>query len=503
MGLFVLLGGLDGATVKPSGIRASAIPDATPPGSGQTVGLVEFDTFQTSDVSDYLNLLTELISLLGVPPGDIGNLNNLSVVPVDGGASPGPSQSEVLLDIDDVMTAAPGAKVAVYDAPFSGGGSFQSVLNAMISGGVNVISNSWAYCEDQTTLADVQSIDSLMQKAAVAGITVLSGAGDSGSTCLDGSPNTVAVPADSPNLTAVGGSSLTVGPGLTYGNETWWNGANASPPSGQGGFGASKFFARPTYQNGLTGASMRSVPDVVTNADPEQGMLICQAANGGCPNGLVYGGTSMAAPTWASFVAVLNQRMGSNLGFLNPLIYPFANTPAFHNAASMGSDFSHVGLGSPSLGVLALDLSGQSAGPVSAANSVVNSYVALQSASPWLGGVPADGSTQASVKVELTDANDNNISGKTVGLTANSGSHAIISPASGVTDKTNGAAIFLLQTTRRRPLRSLEQTPPTASPSLSRQLLRSLPLRPRPRASAPLQTTSSTTAPRRPPSRSR
>lgn len=220
MGLFVLLGGLDGATVGPSGIRASAIPDATPPGSGQTVGLVEFDTFQTSDVSDYLDLLMELISLLGVPPGDIGNLNNLSVVPVDGGASPGPSQSEVLLDIDDVMTAAPGAKVAVYDAPFSGGGSFQSVLNAMISGGVNVISNSWAYCEDQTTLADVQSIDSLMQKAAVAGITVLSGAGDSGSTCLDGSPNTVAVPADSPNLTAVGGSSLTVGPGLTYGNET-------------------------------------------------------------------------------------------------------------------------------------------------------------------------------------------------------------------------------------------------------------------------------------------
>ncbi len=172
-------------------------------GTGQTVGLIEFDTFQNSDVSDYLNLVSQVTSLLGLPPA---NINNLSVTPVNGGvATPGPDQAEVLLDIDDVMTVAPGAKVAVYDAPFNGAGSFQAVLSAMITGGVNIISNSWAYCEDQTTLADVRSIDSLLQKAAMAGITVLSGTGDNGSTCLDGSANTAAVPADSPNLTAVGG----------------------------------------------------------------------------------------------------------------------------------------------------------------------------------------------------------------------------------------------------------------------------------------------------------
>lgn len=98
----------------------------------------------------------------------------------------------------------------------------------MIDDGVTVISNSWTYCENQTDLADVISIDSILASAAASGISVFNGAGDSGSTCLDGSPNTVAVPADSPNATAVGGSSLNSGPGLTYNGETWWDGSISS-----------------------------------------------------------------------------------------------------------------------------------------------------------------------------------------------------------------------------------------------------------------------------------
>ena len=45
---------------------------------------------------------------------------------------------------------------------------------------LTIISNSWAYCEDQTTLADVQSIDSIFQSAAVSNISIFNGAGDSG-----------------------------------------------------------------------------------------------------------------------------------------------------------------------------------------------------------------------------------------------------------------------------------------------------------------------------------
>src|SRR5262249_26461399 len=161
-------------------------------GTGQKIGVVAYDTFQLSDVRD-------LIALLGVPSALI---NNISQVHVGGGASPGPDQSEVLLDIDIILNTVRGAQIGVYGAPFTGAGRFQAVFNAMINGSVSVISNSWAYCEDQTTLADVQSIESILQTAAGAGISVVTGAGDHGSTCLNGSLNTAHVPASSPHITA-------------------------------------------------------------------------------------------------------------------------------------------------------------------------------------------------------------------------------------------------------------------------------------------------------------
>ena len=158
--------------------------------------------------------------------------------------------------------------MVVYEAPFNGAGaSFQSVFSRMISDKVDVISNSWSYCEDQTTLADVQAIDTLFTTAAGAGISVFNAVGDTGSTCLDGSPNTIGVPADSPNATAVGGTSLFPAPDLSYGSETWWNGVNESPATGQGGFGVSQFFSRPPYQDGLTVSANRSVPDVSIQAE--------------------------------------------------------------------------------------------------------------------------------------------------------------------------------------------------------------------------------------------
>jgi kumamolisin len=35
----------------------------------------------------------------------------------------------------------------------------------------------------------------------------------------------------------------------------------------------------------------------------------------------VFGGTSAVAPLWAALVALLNQRLGRSLGYLNPLLY--------------------------------------------------------------------------------------------------------------------------------------------------------------------------------------
>ncbi|HEX6833276.1 MAG TPA: protease pro-enzyme activation domain-containing protein, partial [Rudaea sp.] len=417
-------------------------------GSGQTIGLVQFDTFARSDIADY-------IDLIGLPAGKI---NDVTQMHVDGGAGavPGANQDEVLLDIDAILTLAPGAKIAVYDAPFNGSGNFQSVFNAMIGDGVDIISNSWSYCEDQTTLADVQSIDSILQTAAAAGISVLNATGDSGSTCLDGSPNTVGVPADSPSATAVGGTSLTQGPGHTYGSETWWDGTHDTPPTGQGGFGVSAFFARPAYQDGISAAPMRSVPDVSVNADPAHGVVICNASQGGCPTNALNGGTSLAAPTWAAFTALLNQTQGSNLGALNPSFYPLSGSNAFHDAASMGSDFAHVGLGSPKLAMLHQQLTQQTTGAVDASVSRVWTFGDDNRVSPLESAAGLvrfdDGDSSAYVVVTLADANGNLVVGKSVTLTANAGSHAVISPSGAVVTDANGVARFKITDQTAEPL---------------------------------------------------
>lgn len=421
-------GGLD-AFAMPEG---GGVPWSQVDGSGQTIGLVAFDQYITSDVIKFLQLI-------GAPATQI---NNLSYVTIGAGASFGAAESEVLLDIDTAMALAPNAAVVVYSAGFDGAGtSFQRVFNRMISDGVDVISNSWAYCEDQTTLADVQSIDAILQTAAAAGISVFSGSGDSGSTCLDGAANVIAVPADAPHVTAVGGTTLRAGAGGVYSGETWWDGSTQTPANGQGGFGISRYFTRPAYQTGFTPSTMRSIPDVAMQADPASGMVICQADAGGCPTGLLYGGTSMAAPMWAAFTSLLNQARGSNLGLANTSFYPLAASAGFHGAASMSSDFAHVGLGSPNLSVLNLLLRGLSPGLPSANLSEL--LATAPPVAPFTSnyGVPADGIAPAVVIVTLRDTNGNTVAGKTVTLTANAGHHATITPSSQAS-RSDGVAVF-------------------------------------------------------------
>ena len=382
-------------------------PPAT--GAGQTIGLVAFSSIQTSDVANWL-------AFAGLPAS---LLSQVSQVSVNGGAALGPDESDVLLGVETALTIAPGAQVVVYNGPFtSPGTSFQTLVNAMIDDGVTIISNSYIYCEDQTTLADVQSIDSILAAAAASGISVFTAAGDAGSTCLDGSANTAAVPADSPHVTAVGGTSVTAGPGFTYGSESWWNGSTSVPPNGQGGFGVSLFFPQPAYQSSVfSGGTMRSIPDVAAPADPALGIAICEADAGGCPTGFLYGGTSFATPIWAAVTALLNQAAGHQLGFLNPILYPRANTSVFHSAASMSTDVAHVGLGSPNVNLMSLALAGLTPGPADASVStaVAGASNPLQ---PFFGTVPADGASSASVVVRLRDSNGYEIQGKTVTLSA-------------------------------------------------------------------------------------
>lgn len=323
-------------------------------GAGWTIGLVEFDNFSFSDVSNWL-------SFAGLPASLI---NNLHVVDVDGGvvASGGIGTTEVLGDIDAVLGFAQGANVVVADAPSKA--SWTDVYNALlgsVAGGTQgLISTSWDSCEYDMSASEAQSIDSLFQQAAASGIFFFTASGDYGGVCIDPNgtygSNVPAAPADAPHGTAVGGTVLQVGAGNTYQSESWWG--SGCPFGGKcaSGFGVSVYFTRPAYQNGFTSASGRSTPDVVAESAP--GITICQTT---CNVG--FGGTSLATPLLAAGIAVADSEF-NNDGYLGnhdwspARLYGLANTPAFHSAASIGSDFAHVGLGSFDLSQLVAQVDG-------------------------------------------------------------------------------------------------------------------------------------------------
>ena len=416
-------GSSSGSTSSGSVVRQSLKTTASAD-PAQKIGLLEFDTFNSSDVENWLELMGFPTSIM----------SQLSEVPVNGGVgSPRAGESEVLVDIDTAigMALSTSTKYVVYDAPPST--SFETMFNTMINDGDTVISNSWSQCEDETPLSDAQAINSVLSQAAASGITVVNGTGDTGSTCADGSANTVGVPSDSPNATAVGGTSP------SNGGEVWWNGSSDVPPSGEGGFGVSQDFPRPSYQNGLTSTSGRSVPDIAVDADPAAGIQICQADDGGCPSGLTWGGTSMAAPEVAALVAYLNQELGYNVGDLNAAIYPLTGTASFNKISGATGDFTHVGLGSPNFTAIFQALKSMPTGPVSASGSQVFGL-----------GSSADGKTQGFVQANLLDANGFPVVGQTVTFTASPGCQATIAPPNGPSDSSGTVVSVVTDTTPER-----------------------------------------------------
>lgn len=346
------------APSTPQSIEAAYDAGKLPPGvngSGTVIGLLEYDNFARSDVSNWLRFV-------GLPQT---MMNQLSTVDVNGGTgvSGGLGTTEVLGDIDTVMGMAPAARYVVFDAPQ--GTSDLHVINsaingirAMTGGQGGIISLSWGWCESEVSDSEVDSMEGLVQAGVASGFSFFFASGDNGSTCTDSQgawANRVGFPSDVPHAVAVGGTNLQVGVGNSYQSESWWNST-----SGKGGYGISWHFARPAYQSPFTAASGRSVPDVSADADPNTGIAICQA--GRC--GMSFGGTSMAAPIWAAAWALAVQGAGwAPRAPLDPAyLYSLADSGIFHRAGSMtgpNDDFAHLGLGSPDIARLAARMAGR------------------------------------------------------------------------------------------------------------------------------------------------
>ena len=81
----------------------------------------------------------------------------------------------------------------------------------------------------------------------------------------------------------------------------------------------------------------------------EMGLTVCEADAGGCPTGQGQPAERASRrPSGRRFIARINEHVGHNLGFLNPTLYPLANSSAFHSADGNGEYRSGAGgVGSP------------------------------------------------------------------------------------------------------------------------------------------------------------
>jgi len=322
-------------------------------GSGECVALIELGGgYRTSDLKAYFQQL------------NISPAPKVSAVSVDHGKNhatgdPGGPDGEVMLDIEVVGATAPGAKIVVYFAPNTDAGFLDAVTTAVHDkqNKPSVVSISWGGPESSWTQQAITAFDEAFQTAAALGVTICCAAGDDGST--DGAQdglNHVDFPASSPHALACGGTKLSA-TGTSITSEVVWNELAAN--EGATGGGVSDAFDVPSWQTaaGVPKSANpnhrvgRGVPDVCGDADPTTGYV---TRVDGQPD--VIGGTSAVAPLWAGLIARINQKLGSPVGYANPLLYGNAGAAGgFHDITS-GNNGAYpagkgwdacTGLGSP------------------------------------------------------------------------------------------------------------------------------------------------------------
>ena len=306
-------------------------------GAGQCIAIIELGGgYGLQDLNAYF-------AQLKLPTPQVADVS------VDGGQNtpggPDSADGEVFLDIEVAGAIASRARIVVYFAPNTDRGFLDAVTTAVHDSTNNpsVISISWGAPEVRWTEQAMRAFDQAFQEAAALGVTVCCAAGDDGSSdgVQDGQPH-VDFPASSPFALGCGGTKVSSS-GATITNEIVWS----DPGDGATGGGVSQEFALPSWQTNAgvppspkAGFKGRGVPDVAGDASPTSGYMVLV-------DGLwtTLGGTSAVAPLWAGLIALLNERKGKPMGYLNPLLYRFTSQAVFHDITQGDNGAYHAGPG--------------------------------------------------------------------------------------------------------------------------------------------------------------
>jgi subtilase family serine protease len=322
--------GLCPSQVRTAYSFSSLIANSTMNGTGQSIVIIDAcgDSAITTDVAtfDSLNKLPPISLTVYQPQGKpCSNPTGWGV--------------ETALDVEWAHAMAPGAAIHLVEAKSASNANLFGAWNYSLKNHLGlVISNSWG---GSGACASTPSY--LLSQASVAGVTILASAGDGGAW---GSGQTLAaqVPADCAAIVTVGGTTLNVGTGGAYSSESAWS-------SGGGGYVPKT--TEPAYQttDKITDSYKElGKPDVAAVANPSTGVWIYEKASGGW---FVVGGTSVACPIWAAFLADVNSWRAANsyggLGSVDPFLYTAiygvsggsANyTVAFHDVTTGSNGWS-------------------------------------------------------------------------------------------------------------------------------------------------------------------
>ncbi|HTD49306.1 MAG TPA: S53 family peptidase, partial [Acidimicrobiia bacterium] len=322
---------LDNSGYTPAYLQSAYNAPSTTNGVGQTVAIVDAYDDPTAEAD-----LAHYRAQFGLPACTTANGCFRKVDQNGGTAYPSADAgwaNEISLDLDMVSALCPNCHILLVEASSTFTSDLGTGVNEAVTLGANVVSNSYGGSE----FAGETFYDSYYHHP---GVAIVASGGDTGFG--------VEYPAASPDVVAVGGTSLNqlTATGTRNATETAWAGT---------GSGCSQYETKPTWQTD-TGCTTRMVTDVSAVGDPNTGVWVYDSADTG-GGWVVYGGTSAASPIIGAMYALAGNGsstdpMGSypylQPGALNDVVSGSNGTcdPAYFCNAGPGYD-GPSGLGTP------------------------------------------------------------------------------------------------------------------------------------------------------------
>jgi subtilase family serine protease len=312
-------------------------------GAGQTIAIV--DAFHDPNLAGDLATFDQANNLPGQTSAQVAGI--LTQVNQAGGATNDGWAGEEALDVEWAHAVAPGAKIVVVEARSDSLNDLMAAVNtARNLQGVSVVSMSWGGSE----FPGEQSYDGYFTTpAGHTPITFVAASGDN--SAFAGAE----WPASSPNVVAVGGTTLL---GVSSnGNpvEVAW--------SGSGG-GYSFYESEPSYQMSVQRTGVRTTPDVSLDADPWTGMATyVTTPSTGQGSWQQIGGTSASTQVWAGLLADADQaraKAGKTTLDTSTTLTALYGAPGAFNDITRGSNGYRArtgydlatGLGTPRVGAV-------------------------------------------------------------------------------------------------------------------------------------------------------